>query len=92
MLSDTNPDATWIAEVYQILRANPDASWIKDFKLVLDETSVKIRAEIDDLKISNEELKRSMSALEQELENEPLSDAETHLYCSSSESDSEDEA
>ena len=92
MLSDTNPDATWIAEVYQILRANPGASWIKDFKLVLEETSAKIRAEIDDLKISNEELKRSVSALEQELENEPLSDAETHLYCSSSESDSEDEA
>ena len=88
MLSDTNSNAPWIAEVYQIILANPGASWIKDVTRALEETSAKISAEIDDLKISNEELMRSNSALKQELENEPLSDAETHLYCSSSESES----
>jgi hypothetical protein len=82
---DAGGDAPWVTKIRELLRTNSDFSWVGEAHRILDEDLSKIRAE-------NEELKTSKCALEQELENEPLSDAETHLYCSSSESESEDEA
>lgn len=89
---DAGGDAPWVTKIRELLRTNSDFSWVGEAHRILDEDLSKIRAEKENLKIENEELKTSKRALEQELDNEPLSDAETHLYCSSSEYESEDEA
>lgn len=81
---DLGGDTLWVTEVRELLRTNTDLSWVGEAHRILDEHLRKIRAEKDKFKIENEELKTSNRALEQELDNEPLSDAETHLYCSSS--------
>lgn len=96
---DAGGDAPWVTKIRELLHTNSDFSWVGEAHRILDEDLSKIRAEKENLKIENEELKTmieelktSKRDLEQELENEPLSDAETHLYCSSSESEWEDEA
>ena len=95
---DAGGDAPWVTKIRKLLHTNSDFSWVGEAHRILDEDLSKTRAEKEELKTMNEELKTTIEelktsnrALKQELDNEPLSDAETHLYCSSSESDSEDE-